>query len=305
MRDAMELRIAHLSTLYHTSLILMSNDIGARLGVHVTWRLFGTGPAMLDAFDKGEVDLGYMGLPPAIIGISRGLRMKCIAGGHVEGTVLVARNGFKPLRERQSVAETLKQFEGKTIAVPQKGCIHDVIIRSYAKGLRVAIKNFEWADFIPEALERSEVEAAAGTPALAVAASIACGARIIVPPSKLWPYNPSYGIIASGELIKEHPHMLEQFLRLHEDACALIRNDPKRAARIASKTVDFVDEDFALRVFGISPRYCASLPAEYIKSTMACIPTMIELGYIRKAPAEKDIFDRSFITRVHPRPAHY
>ncbi len=304
MRET-ELRIGHLSTLYHTSLILMSRDVETELGARVGWRLFATGPAMLDAFDKKEVDLGYMGLPPAIIGISRGTKMKCVAGGHVEGTVLIATDDFRPLKEPQSVAEALRQFEGKTIAVPQRGCIHDVIMRSYTKGLSVAIKNFEWADFIPEAIERGEVEAAAGTPALAVAASIACGARIIVPPSKLWPYNPSYGIISSEELIRDNPRLLEGFLKLHEDTCNLIRNNPKMSAKIASATVGFVDEEFALKVYGISPRYCAGLPAEFIESTMSFIPAMLELGYIKKAQARREIFDLRFIKKIHPQPAHY
>ena len=77
--------IGHLSTFYHTSFILEGTDWLQKAGLDVTWKLFASGPDMVRAFENKEIDLGYIGLPPAIIGIARGLPLKCIAGGHVEG----------------------------------------------------------------------------------------------------------------------------------------------------------------------------------------------------------------------------
>ena len=41
--------------------------------------------------ENNELDIGYIGLPPAIIGIEQGVPIKCVAGGHVEGTILCAK----------------------------------------------------------------------------------------------------------------------------------------------------------------------------------------------------------------------
>ncbi|HEA71009.1 MAG TPA: ABC transporter substrate-binding protein, partial [archaeon] len=58
-----EINIGHLSTAYHSNWILMGNDeLEKDLGVKVSWRLFGTGPLMVDAFKQDKLDLGYMGL---------------------------------------------------------------------------------------------------------------------------------------------------------------------------------------------------------------------------------------------------
>ncbi len=38
------------------------------MGAGAEWKLFGTGPAIVDAFKKRELDMAYIGLPPAIIG---------------------------------------------------------------------------------------------------------------------------------------------------------------------------------------------------------------------------------------------
>ncbi len=90
------LRIGHLSTFYHTAVLMMAGpDTCKRLGAEVQWRLFGTGPAIVNEFEKGGLDLAYIGLPPAVIGMERGVGIKCIAGGHIEGTVLSAKKQYK------------------------------------------------------------------------------------------------------------------------------------------------------------------------------------------------------------------
>ena len=49
----MRLRIGHLSTFYHTAIILMADEkLQEDLGVDVEWRLFGTGPGIVKAFEK-------------------------------------------------------------------------------------------------------------------------------------------------------------------------------------------------------------------------------------------------------------
>ena len=84
-----DMKIGHLTTLYHTSFILRASGRMANQGIKGSWKLFPNGPAIVEAFEKNEIDVGYIGLPPAMIGIGRGLKIKCIAGRHVEGTVLI------------------------------------------------------------------------------------------------------------------------------------------------------------------------------------------------------------------------
>ena len=86
-----KIRIGHLSTMYHTAFLLRGTDLLERQGLAATWALFPSGPDIINAMQNGTIDLGYIGLPPVIIGIDRGLSLACIAGGHVEGTVMISR----------------------------------------------------------------------------------------------------------------------------------------------------------------------------------------------------------------------
>jgi len=305
-----KLRIGHLTTSYHTCFILMgSNWIEDRMETQSEWRLFPTGPAMIEAFRAGDLDIGYIGLPPAMIGISKGLQAKCVAGGHMEGTVLTAKKEFRTLKELGDVDRTLGQLKGKAIGTPTRGSIHDVIIRRLIEeaGLQqeIDVKNFPWADFIIEAMEDGTIVGGAGTPPLAVLASKLLGAKILLPPEAMWPNNPSYGILATRRMIENRPDVLEEFVKLHEEACNLTRNKPREAAKIASRATGIIDEDLILEVYKVSPKYCASLPLEYIKSTLAFTPVLEKMGYISKPLGKDDVFYTKLIERIHPEKPHY
>jgi len=306
----MRLRIGHLTTAYHTAFVLMGTEwIKERIRVKTDWRLFPTGPDMVKAFFRGELDLGYMGLPPAMIGIDNGLEIRCVAGGHIEGTVLVAKKSFQTLKELGTINKVLSQFKGKVIGTPSKGSIHDVIIRWLIDKAKlqedVVVKNFEWADFILEAMEDNVVDCGCGTPSLAVLASRFLNAKIVLPPSAMWPHNPSYGIVATLEMIKDYPELLESFVRLHEEACNLIRRKPLEAAEVAAKAIGIVDKGFILEVFKVSPKYCASLSSAYVESTLAFVPAMQKMEYISKSLGKVDVFQTDIIERIHREKPHY
>ena len=301
------LRIGHLSTLYHTAFLLRGGGLLQEQGINACWSLFPSGPDIINAMQEGSLDLGYIGLPPVIIGIGRGLSLACIAGGHVEGTVMIAGQEAETLAECGGMAEFLAQFSGKAVGTPPKGSIHDVIVNELLRehGARgITVRNYPWADYLPDALRDGEIAAAAGTPALAVTARRYGNAKLVVPPDRLWPFNPSYGIVVMRRMLKKRD-LLARFLAAHEAACEMIRHDPRACARIVADTTGMVDGDFVMDMYRISPKYCAALPQEYVASTMKFVKTLHSLGYIPRLVGEDEIFDRSLIGEVHPGPHHY
>lgn len=304
------IRIGFLSTLYHTShLIRQGSLIEKRLGVESQWHLYGTGPAMVEAFGKEEIDLGFIGLPPAMIGISAGVPLVCVGGGHVEGTLVVGGWGFRSLEESQDLGHFLAQFHGFKVGIPSRGSIHDVIFRHLLENHRIAdveIVNYSWADLILHGLRRGEVHAAVGTPPLAVLCQKELGMRVLAGPQGLWFFSPSYGIVAARNTVDGPVSgILEGFLKIHEDCCNLLRESPGRAARTVSLALPGVDEAFVRRTLEVSPRYCASLPGSYVRSCLDFGPALVRLGYLARPLEEREVFDFRFIRMVHPAGHHY
>ena len=284
----------------------MGTDWLEKSGIHATWKLFASGPDIVRAFENREIEVGYIGLPPAIIGIARGVPIVCVAGGHVEGTVLIARKNYDKYYDSDEIKTVMRQFEGKVIGSPPKGSIHDVILNNIinVNDLGIRVKNFPWTDFVLEALVDGEIDAAIGTPMLAVAAAHACNAKIIVPPHLLWPDNPSYGIVIRKDLI-QNPDIILRFLEQHEKASNFIRLNPKEAASLVSRLTGIVDEEFVKEAYRISPKYCAALSKEFVDSTMAFVPVLHRLKYISKIISGKEIFEYRFIEKIHTEKPHY
>jgi len=306
----MKIRIGHLSTFYHTAVLLMARqDLTARLGAAIEWQLMGTGPAIMQAFAQGALDLAYIGLPPAIIGMEKGIDVICIAGGHMEGTLMAGKPVWQGYPERTDISSVLRQFAGKRIGVPGNGSIHDVILKDciqrYGADQHITIVNYPWADLVTEAVISDDVAAAFGTPALGIAIKRFANGRILIPPHLLWPNNPSYGIIAYRRFLGEHRDLVRQFLIAHEQAEDLLRRDPSGAAQDIARETAVIDAGFVLETLQVSPKYCAALTKDYMASTMDFMRALLRLGYIRKELAQNEIFDRTLIDEVHPELDHY
>jgi NitT/TauT family transport system substrate-binding protein len=305
-----KIRIGHLSTFYHTAILLMARgDADSRLGIGIDWRLMGTGPAIMKAFEQGELDLAYIGLPPAIIGIDRGIDVVCVAGGHMEGTVMAGKSGWKGHPNEGDLGTVLRQFRGRKIGVPGKGSIHDVILKACIEqhGLEreVTIVNYPWSDLVTEAVVRDEVAAAVGTPALAVAIKRFAGGKVLWPAAGFWPNNPSYGIVADRGFLEREQNTVMKFLGLHEEAAAFIRKEPAKASRMIADFVAVVDQEFVLETLMVSPKYCAQLTEDYIVSTMKFVPVLRKMGYIKSEVSRERIFMPGLIGKVHPGKDHY
>ena len=302
-----QLTIAYLSTMYHTShLIRAQRWLEKELKLRPEWVLFPTGPAMVEAFAGGSIDLGYIGLPPAMIGIDKGVPLVCVAGGHVEGTAMIAARRYQSYDELRSSERVLNQFKGKQLGSSTRGSIHDVILRNLVEegGMEIAVANYPWTDLIPEAIDAGEIEGAVGTPALAVLGTREYGTTTIIPPRYLWPFNPSYGIVVRKELLAEKK-LLGDFLTLHERACNQIREHPGEAAAAVAGAIKVVNSSFVMEVFALSPKYCAALSESYRRSTLAFVNPLKKLGYLTGDLSEADIFDTGIIDTLHTDPDHY
>lgn len=305
------LRIGHLTTAYHTNFILMADPkIPKSFKRPLEWHYFSTGPEMMWALYRGELDAGYLGLTPAMIGIEKGVPIKCIAGGHIEGTILCAKPGLKAYQNFDNNLElTFQQLSGKIIGVPKEGSIHDVILRYYLSRFklldRITIRNYDEAEFIALDLQKGEIQAGMGTPSLAAFSEYLGSSQIIIPPEALWPYNPSYGVFFTRNCIETDPESITLFLKFHKAAEDILTNNPLKASNCIASVFNIVEPAYFLKVLRISPHYCIALDDRYIDSAMKLMEEMIKLGYLKKRKSIDEIFDPALVKEIHPEPAHY
>lgn len=284
------MRIGYLSTLYHTSHVLR-----IKRAVNADWRIYGTGVAIVNAMREGKVDVAYIGLTPTMIGIDSGVDLVCIAGGHVEGTAIVGK-------ECRDFPDCL---EGKKVGVPSKGSIHDVILRRFLSEVEFEVVNYPWAEMALDDFIDGKLDFVCGTPNLAVLA-MRYGGKLVTPLEELWPWNPSYGIVVRAEYFEAHFDVLRDFLIKHEWACNVLREAPDHSSRLLETYLrGELSATTILNMLTLSPKYCSSLPEDYVRSTVKLAEFMEELGYIDSALSRGDVFDFTLIKEVHPQRHHY
>jgi len=284
------MRIGYLSTAYHTSHILKKI-------VKAEWRLFSTGMEMMRAFKDKKIDVGYAGLTPVIYGKNKGLEVVCIAGGHVEGTFIAGRS-------ENAFPECL---EGSKVGTLAKGTIHDVILQSvkFSYGIEFEVVNYNFSEMVLNDFIDGHVDFVCGTPNL-VALAEKNSAKIVCGSERLWPWNPSYGIVVDEGFCSENGEKIFDFLIKHEWSCNLLREAREYSlSRIHESYGGDLDMETIRRIVELSPHYCASLPEEYIESTLKLAEFMKKIGYVEEVPRKNEIFDLSFIKEVHPQREHY
>ncbi|MDD1769935.1 MAG: ABC transporter substrate-binding protein [Methanomassiliicoccales archaeon] len=94
-------------------------------GVHITSPApYPNGPGVMDGFANGNIDMGYLGSPPAILKkINVGTDIKIVALANSEGSAIIATGGIT----------TLAGLVGKTVATPGPGSIQHLLLLWYVE----------------------------------------------------------------------------------------------------------------------------------------------------------------------------
>lgn len=123
--------VARNATVFGTS------SLFEKYGVQIQQALgapYSNGPTEMDNFAQGNVDIGYLGAPPAILKHvnNPNVQGKIIAQANTEGSALIVREGI----------ESLEDLKSKLIAVPGTGTIQylllQVLIRDAGMELKAA-----------------------------------------------------------------------------------------------------------------------------------------------------------------------
>ena len=109
----------------------------AKNGIEVEQIKFLAGPPFFAAFQSGSIDVGFMGTPPASVGIAQGVPMKIFAVENYapgsEGLIVTAKSGIN----------SLKDLRGKRIAA-QRGTSGEYGLITGLKSVGMTLKDIDY-----------------------------------------------------------------------------------------------------------------------------------------------------------------
>ncbi|MCY2950631.1 MAG: aliphatic sulfonate ABC transporter substrate-binding protein [Planctomycetota bacterium] len=123
-----EVRLGYFANVTHAQAVLGVESgafAKAVLPAGFSTKVFNAGPSLIEALFAEEVDIGYIGPGPAIMGHgkSKGQGVRVVSGAAANGALIVAR--------KDSGINSLADLKGKRIATPQLGNTQDISAKHY------------------------------------------------------------------------------------------------------------------------------------------------------------------------------
>jgi NitT/TauT family transport system substrate-binding protein len=261
----------------------------------ITDREFPTGAPEMTAMIAGEIDVAYVGAAPFVVAVANSdLDAKIIAGTQTQGSDLVLRPEIP--------YESPEDLRGLKIATFPPGTIQDTLLRDWLgkNGLDpetdVEIVGMGPGDAVT-AITADQVDGVfLPHPSPAVIETAGAG-RTVVQSGEMFPNHACCVLVASGDLIRNHPDVVEQIVKTHIRATDYNYAHIDEAAQIFSQKIG-QDIEVVKKSLNEWDGSWISDPNIIIDSVVGYSQVQYELGYISKPLTRDDLFDTSFYDRI-------
>lgn len=284
------IRVGHLKDDHHSALfIAQAKEMYEKEGLKVETIEFNAGPDLVKAAATGQIDIGFCGTPPAVTGIAKGVPIKIVAAVNQEGSGIVVRE--------DAGIQKIEDLKGKTIAIPMKGSIQDVLLHMTLKehGINPEEVNIieMQVPLMPKALEAGKIDGfIAWEPYVSMAEQKGYG-HAIAYSRDIWKDHPCCVVIATDQFIKEHPDQLRKFLKVHVEATEYLNTHKNESASIVAEALG-TDPAVEKRAFQ-NMKFIAVPTSSFIDNVMKFVGIEKQLGYIKKDLKKDDIFDLKYL----------
>ena len=278
-------------------------------GLNLTaYESYVTGMALASALARGDIQVAYMCLIPAInVYANAKVPIKIVAGTHKYGYGLVVN---------PEKIKSIKDLEGSDIRL---GCVReggavDVLLHKtidkYDLDEKKILNNIQRMNPPKQifAINTGQLDAAFLPEQWATMAEES-GLKMLLMSQDIWPEMQGSVLVVKEELIRNHPEVLEKLVKISQKATDWINQNPQEAAEIVARQLQEAGGSlFPVEITDIATK-TEITPEVLLRSmnrleyTINIDPVTVQdaidyiarLGYIRSSFKAEDILDLSFI----------
>lgn len=301
-----KVRIAHFPNITHSQALVgrATGQFQKSLGEShvIEWKTFNAGPAEIEALFAGEVDIGYIGPGPAINGYTKSKGdLQIIAGATDGGAILITRKDL--------FLKNVGELSGKRVAVPQFGNTQDLSLRHIlqenglqdtTKGGTVEIRQADNPD-IKTLLDQGAIDAALVPEPWGARLVSEVKANVLLDEKQVWrdgKYTTAV-VVANAKFLKEHPDLVEKFLRTHVELTTYINNHPEEGKEILNAQIkELTGKPLAKEILdaAFSRVFVTNNPEK--DSVIDFVQLSVDAGFIKKAPELKGLFNFTVLNKI-------
>lgn len=301
-----KVRIAHFPNITHSQALVgrANGQFQKALGESnvIEWKTFNAGPAEIEALFAGEVDIGYIGPGPAINGYTKSKGdLQIIAGATDAGAILVTRKDL--------VLKNVGELSGKRVAVPQFGNTQDLSLRHIlqenglkdtTKGGTVEIRQADNPD-IKTLLDKGEIDAAIVPEPWGARLVSEVKANVLLDHKQVWrdgKYTTAV-VVARTQFIKDHPEIIEKFLRTHVELTDYINKNPEQGKEIINSEIkELTGKPLAKEILDAAFQRISVTNDPEKDSVVDFVKLSLDAGFIKKTSDLKELFNFKILNKV-------
>ena len=246
---------------------------------------FEAGPAEMDALAANQVDVGYVGVAPAVMAAARKVPLSIVAGVNLEGSGLVTGKDIKNVAELKS----------KKVATPAPGSIQYVMLGMLLAGNDLSFSDVELfpgtvkPPDMPQSLQTGRIDGYFVWEPFVAKSVVGGYGKVLVASKDIWPGHPCCVIVTAGNFGRLNNATVESVIRAHRKAIDFIAANPAEAKAIAGKWTKLdpaVIDDAFQRV-----KYTYSLNRDDVRKFVSEIISLGESGAIKPIITASDVPD--------------
>lgn len=256
-------------------------------------------PTIVEMVKSGRLDATFMIAPLAMKLREQGVAVKIVYLGHRDGSTIIAR--------RDAPIASLRDFQGRTFAIPSKYSNQALVIRKLMLDEGVAPEAIRFVEMpppdMPGALAAAAIDGYFVGEPHAARAELDGSGRVLYHAKDIWPRFISCVLVVTDRLVAERPALVRDLVRGIAESGEWAETHREEAARLVSP---YFRQDESL------VRYVLTQPPDRV-SYRALTPLDEELqeiadmalaaGILERPLDVRGLVDRQFIPAVAP-PSH-
>ena len=233
--DGIKIRLGYLqSDLHHLpAFVAIEKKYFQEAGLNVEVAgAFRAGPELMSAFAARELDVGYVGLAPAITAVANGTAVvKYIAQVNREGSAIVVAKG--------ATYNNLADLRGKVVTIPGHATMQDFLLRKAFKNAEIPFSEIKLLALKPPemipALSRGDIDAFIAWEPYPAKAVTGNAGRVLMSSHAIWQGHPCCVVVTADAFLKVHPEVIKKIQDVHRKACEFIKKNQDEAIDIGVK----------------------------------------------------------------------
>lgn len=263
-------------------------------GLAVTVQVIPSNTEIIEALQRGDLQMGAAPVTTAIAAIAQGTQMKIVAmtGRGSDGLLVRADSGITRLADLRG--RKIATIRGSILDVPLRAALTDAGLDPERD---VTLVYFSKLGDMIGALKTGQVDASSNTEPFMTEAVEAGWGRILLYYTAYWPDHPCCVVFVRDDFARAHPDAVTKALRVHVRAVDWTNAHPREAASLiveymgGSYQASVVEKSLSTDKMRVDYDFT---PDEIVRMAQL----MQHYGLIDRAPAASELVDTSYLRQA-------